>query len=115
MPELQELMHVECEHNKEWEYKSASAMKIFNMHKKKGAFGFECCQDMANAIVQNIDPAENNAIEKIELAQAGKGDPKLSGYFLNIHLKKQFIEDQIRKIYMADKVVLAQTLEESKD
>ena len=68
MPELPDLMVVEAERGKEWEYKSASAMKFFNMYKKKGSFGFENCQDMANAIVKNIDPAENNAIEKVELA-----------------------------------------------
>lgn len=93
MPELTDAIVVEAEKNKEWEYKSASAMKFFNMYKKKGAFGFNTCQDMANAIVQNIDPQENNAIEKVELAQAGQGDPTKAGFFLNIHLKKNFIED----------------------
>ena len=93
MPELPDLMVVEAERNKEWEYKTASAMKFFNMYKKKGSFGFATCQEMANAIVNNIDPAENNAIEKIELAQAGAGDPSKAGFFMNIHLKKQFIED----------------------
>lgn len=93
MPGLTDMMIVEAEKNKEWEYKSASAMKLFNMHKKNGSFGFPTCQDMANAIVQNIDPAENNAIEKVELAQAGSGDPAKAGFFLNIHLKKNFIEN----------------------
>ena len=43
MPGLTDLMVVEAEKNKEWEYKSASAMKLFNMHKKNGAFGFPTC------------------------------------------------------------------------
>jgi hypothetical protein len=51
MPELPDMMVVEAEKNKEWEYKSASAMKFFNMYKKKGSFGFNTCQEMANAIV----------------------------------------------------------------
>ena len=34
---------------------------------------------------------ENDAIEKIELAQIGKGDPSKSGYFLNITLKNSFL------------------------
>ena len=93
MPELADLIVVEAEKNKEWEYKSASAMKFFNMNKKKGSFGFATCQELANAIVQNIDPVENNAIEKVELAQAGGGDPSKAGFFLNIHLKKKFIEE----------------------
>ena len=68
MPELPDMMVVEAEKNKEWEYKSASAMKFFNMYKKKGSFGFGTCQEMANAIVQNIEHVDNNAIEKVELA-----------------------------------------------
>lgn len=43
---------------------------------------------MANAIVANIETETNDAIEKIELAQAGKGDPTKSGFFLNITLKQ---------------------------
>jgi hypothetical protein len=46
---------------------------------------------MANAILANIDQ-DNDAIEKIDLAQAGKGDPTKSGFFLNITLKASFIE-----------------------
>jgi hypothetical protein len=63
-------------------------MKFFNMYKKDGSFGFKSCLDMANAIVANIETETNDAIEKIELAQAGKGDPTKSGFFLNITLKQ---------------------------
>ena len=63
-------------------------MKFFNMYKKDGSFGFKSCLDMANAIVANIETETNDAIEKIELAQAGKGDPAKSGFFLNITLKQ---------------------------
>lgn len=38
---------VTAEKNKEWEYVSPSAMKFFNMHKKKGSFGYKTCQEMA--------------------------------------------------------------------
>ena len=58
------------------------------MYKKDGSFGFKSCLDMANAIVANIETETNDAIEKIELAQAGKGDPTKSGFFLNITLKQ---------------------------
>ena len=58
------------------------------MYKKDGSFGFKSCLDMANAIVANIESETNDAIEKIELAQAGKGDPTKSGFFLNITLKQ---------------------------
>jgi len=37
----------------------------------------------------------------------GKGDPAKCGYFLNITLKKNFIEDQIKLINSASQVELA--------
>jgi len=77
-------------------------MKFFNQFKKQGSFGFSSCLDMANAIIKNIDDAENDAIEKIDLAQIGKGDPLKSGYFLNITLKDSFIEKQISGINNLD-------------
>jgi len=107
MPGLTDPVSVTAEQNKEWDYVCPSAMKFFNMHKKKGSFGFASCLDMAKAIAENID-AENNAIEKVDLAQIGKGDPSKSGFFLNITLKNSFIENQVRNVYLAQKVELAQ-------
>ena len=98
MPELNEPVVVTAERNKEWDYVSPSAMKFFNQFKKQGSFGFASCQDMANAILANIDQDNNDAIEKIDLAQVGKGDPSKSGFFLNITLKSSFIEKQIMNI-----------------
>lgn len=83
-------MAVTPERQKEWDYTSPTAIKIFNMSKKQGSYGFPTCQDMANAIIQNLE--ENNSIEKIELKQAGGGDPAKSGFFLNITLKNDFIQ-----------------------
>ena len=91
MPELKDPVSVTAEKDKDWEYASPSAMKFYNMHKKKGAFGFESCHQMATAIVENIEQ-DNDAIDRIELSQAGKGDPAKAGFFLNIFLKPQFIE-----------------------
>ena len=79
------------EKNKDWEYVCPSAMKFFNMHKKKGSFGFPTCRDMANAILANIEQ-DNGVIEKIELAQAGQGPPDKAGWFMNIFLKAEFIQ-----------------------
>ena len=67
MPGLADAISVTPEKNKAWEYVSPSAMKIFNMHKKKGSFGFATCEDMANAIVDHIEP-NNNVIDRVELA-----------------------------------------------
>ena len=67
MPGLADAIAVTPEKNKAWEYVSPSAMKIFNMHKKKGSYGFATCEDMATAIVDNIEP-NNNVIDRVELA-----------------------------------------------
>jgi arginyl-tRNA synthetase len=68
---------------------------------------------MANAILANIDQDNNDAIEKIDLAQVGKGDPSKSGFFLNITLKSSFIEKQIMNINQNQEVALHK--EESKN
>lgn len=70
---------------------------------------------MANAILANIDQETNDAIEKIDLAQAGKGDPAKSGWFLNITLKNSFIEKHVKNVYTQDEVSLFKDLEESKE
>jgi len=45
-------------------------MKLFNMHKKSGSFGFANCFDMASAIVKGLDnvPEAGSIIEKVDLA-----------------------------------------------
>ena len=68
---------------------------------------------MANAILANIDQDNNDAIEKIDLAQVGKGDPSKSGFFLNITLKSSFIEKQIMNLNQNQEVALHK--EESKN
>ena len=113
IPELTDPVAVTAEKNKAWEYVSPSAMKFYNMHKKKGAFGFANCQEMATAIVESIatEPAAADVIERVELAQAGQGDPAKSGFFMNIFLKPEFIQDEIRKVYTSESVRLQQTID----
>ena len=43
MPELKDLLQVTPEKNKDWDYVCPSAIKLFNMHKKTGSFGFKTC------------------------------------------------------------------------
>lgn len=62
MPALAEKIQVTPERNKEWDYTCPSGMKIYNMTKKAGSFGFATCQDLCQAIVDNLDPATNDAI-----------------------------------------------------
>lgn len=65
---------------------------------------------MAKAIVEQIE-AENDAIEKIELSQVGKGPIEKSGFFLNIFLRPSFIESQIKSLNACNEI----RLEESKE
>jgi hypothetical protein len=73
-------------------------MKIFNMTKKKGSFGYASCKDMAAAMNNNIDQASNDAIDAIELSMLGKGDESKAGFFLNIKLKDSYIENLVNNI-----------------
>jgi len=90
MPDLKDPVTVQPVRNKDWDYETPSAISIFNKNKKAGSYGFKTCQDMAKAIVANID-TDNDAIEKVDFSQMGKGDPAKSGFFLNITLKNSFI------------------------
>ena len=67
MPGLTEKIIVTAERNKDWDYTCPSAMKIYNMTKKNGSFGFATCQELAQAIVNNLDQDANDAISSIEL------------------------------------------------
>ena len=62
MPTLAEKIAVTPERNKEWDYTCPSGIKIYNMTKKTGSFGFATCQDLCQSIVDNLDPATNDAI-----------------------------------------------------
>ncbi len=43
IPQLTEKITATAEKNKDWDYTSPSAMKIFNMSKKQGSYGFASC------------------------------------------------------------------------
>jgi arginyl-tRNA synthetase len=107
MPALTEKITVTPERNKDWDYTCPSAMKIYNMTKKNGSFGFATCQELAQAIVNNLDHEANDAISSIELKQAGGGDPAKSGFFMNIQLKDAFIEKYVNSINGADAISIA--------
>jgi hypothetical protein len=106
MPELKEQVAITAERKGEWDYVSPSAMKFYNMHKKSGSFGFATCQEMAKAMIASLErvPGANDVIDKVELAQMGNGDPSKSGFFLNIHLKQSYLEQQIKNVYLTDKI-----------
>jgi arginyl-tRNA synthetase len=103
MPGLAEPVYVTAEKNKAWDYVCPSVMKVFNMTKKQGSFGFSSCKDMADAILANIDPA-NDAIDEISLSPIGKGDPSKLGFFLNIKLKDDYIQARIKTLTMSETV-----------
>jgi len=88
IPECTEAVKCQADKNVAWDYSSPSAMQIFNKSKKTGAFGFENCQKLAEAISMKLGDVEHNdAIEKLELKQIGNGAPEQSGFFLNVFLK----------------------------
>eukprot|EP00347_Sterkiella_histriomuscorum_P022853 403336906 len=111
LPGLNEKIQVTPERNKDWDYTCPSGIKIYNMNKKTGSFGFPTCQELANAIVQNLDH-ENSAIEKVELKQAGAGPADKAGFFLNISLKNEFIENEIMKILHTEQLSVQNDEEE---
>ena len=43
IPDLKEKLSVGPEKKEDWDYSSPSAIKIFNMSKKQGSFGFPTC------------------------------------------------------------------------
>jgi hypothetical protein len=47
MPGLIEKIAVTPERNNNWDYTCPSAIKIYNMYKKSGSFGFPTCQELA--------------------------------------------------------------------
>ena len=108
MPALGEKVAVTPERNKDWDYTCPSAIKVFNMTKKTGSFGFASCQDLAQAIINNLDESTNDAISAVELKQVGTGDAAKSGFFLNINLKNEFIEDQINNMIRAESLTYQQ-------
>ena len=96
IPALTEPVTVTAERNKDWDYTSPTAMKVFNMSKKTGSFGFASCQELAQAVLAQLEAPET--IESVELKQAGQGDPSKAGFFLNIQLKNAFLEEQLNRL-----------------
>lgn len=118
MPTLTDSVSVGFAKGKEHQYECPSAMKLFNTYKKDGAFGFATCKDMADAIVKNIDP-KNDAIDKITMSMMGGGGkkaiaPEKAMWFLNLHLKDQFLADNITNIFQSEKITIPELQVEPK-
>lgn len=112
MPELNEDLSVVPQKNELWDYQSPSAMQLFNKHKKTGSFGFPTCKALAEAILNNVAPEEyESTIDKIELSKIGKGPDEKSGFFLNIYLKDNFVQDRINLIASEKKQLEMSNLE----
>jgi hypothetical protein len=100
-------IEVTAEANKDWDYKTPTAIKIFNMNKAKADFGFSACREVANAIVTSV-PEGHDYISSIEVMEApvtekqnrnkkkkkGKQDegPPDPPCFINITAKTEFLE-----------------------
>lgn len=84
------------------DYNTPGVTALFNKFKKQGSFGFSTCQEMAQQIRDTIMSESNEIIQSVELSQMGKGDPSKTGFFLNIYLKKEFVESQVMNILKMD-------------
>ena len=60
---------IQQEKGDEFDYSSPTAMKIYNSAKKQGSYGFDTCQDLAQAIAEKIP--ENELIENLTLTPVG--------------------------------------------
>ena len=107
IPDLKEPLICTADRNKDWEYSSPSIIKIFNMSKKQGSFGFPTCKDMATAIANELSNVENDCLEKLELSKVGQGDDAKSGFFLNAFLKSEFLEKNLMSLVQSEKITVS--------
>ena len=101
-PGLKDPVKVNPETALSHDYVCPSAMMFYNKYKKQGSFGFKSCLDLTEAIKTHIP--ENDAIGELTLSQMGKGGM----YFMNLHLKNEFIEERVKWIYESDSINLPQ-------
>ncbi len=86
------------------DYRCTSAMKLFNQHRKKGAFGCSSVRELADKIIASI-PA-NPLIQKSEATPMGRRplgvtrvvEDSRAPYFINVYLKNEFLEQELVKM-----------------
>jgi len=100
IPEITEKFVINSEKDKDWHYATPSAIKIFNMFKKKGGLGCENCKELAEKIAECIPT--DGIIEKVELLKAGKGDDSKSGFFINIYLKIEDLSKMLKDLAIGE-------------
>jgi arginyl-tRNA synthetase len=100
IPDIKEKFMINSEKDKEWQYATPTAIKIWNMVKKKGGLGCENCKDLAQKISECIPIGE--VIEKVELTKAGNGPDDKSGFFINIYLKIEFLTGKLKDMAIND-------------
>lgn len=100
IPEIDEQFIINSEKDKEWQYATPTAIKIWNSVKQKGGLGFNSCKELAEKIAECIPT--DDLIEKVELTKAGKGDDSKAGFFINIYLKVEFLSKQLRQLVLKD-------------
>jgi hypothetical protein len=119
-PGLDNEVIVMFQKNKDYQYDCPSAMKFYNTYKKTGCFGYATCKDLADAIAKHIDVSKESAIERISMSPMG-GEPKKGAkpvpaekvmWFLNIHLKPEFVEGLIGGLYKQAQVKVTGMCEE---
>jgi arginyl-tRNA synthetase len=100
IPEIKEKFVINSEKDKEWQYATPSAIKIFNMFKKKGGLGCANCMELAQKISECIPT--DGLIEKVELCKAGKGPDEKSGFFINIFIRMEFLALKLKDLAIGE-------------
>jgi len=101
IPEVKEKFIINSDIDKEWQYASPTAIKIWNMNKKKGGLGCENCKELAEKISELIPT--DGIIEKVSTMKAGKGPDEKSGFFINIFLRKEELANRL-KDYVVEEI-----------
>lgn len=94
IPDIKETFIINSEKDKDWHYATPTAIKIWNMVKKKGGLGCANCKELAQKIADCVPVGD--VIEKVELLKAGNGDDDKSGFFINIYLKLEFLAERLK-------------------
>lgn len=99
-PEVKEQFVINSEKDKEWQYATPTAIKLWNMHKKKGGLGCESCKELAQKLADSIPT--DGIISKVDLLMAGKGDESKAGFFINIYLNVEKVSEMLKDLALND-------------
>ena len=95
---------VMAENSKKWEYSSPSAIQVYNKHFKVTLVSYmqanpkHSCGKIANKIIDNLDDNVKQIIESVVPTQLGKGPVEKSPFYLNFHIKQEYVCQNIHQM-----------------